>query len=137
MISVQELYYINRYLVEEFGGMGVGFKDENLAESLVVQIYQEVFGKVLYPTVEDKISHIVFSIIANHIFLDGNKRTGASVLEKLCEDNNLNLSYTEDELIELVLLIAQSKVNREYIRDWILERKDRKFSVLRNSNIFK
>lgn len=86
---------------------------------------------------EDKISHIVFSIIANHIFLDGNKRTGASVLEKLCEDNNLNLSYTEDELIELVLLIAQSKVNREYIRDWILERKDRKFSVLRNSNIFK
>lgn len=137
MISVQELYDINRYLVEEFGGMGVGFKDENLAESLVVQIYQEVFGKVLYPTVEDKISHIVFSIIANHIFLDGNKRTGASVLEKLCEDNNLNLSYTEDELIELVLLIAQSKVNREYIRDWILERKDRKFSVLRNSNIFK
>lgn len=137
MISVQELYDINRYLVEEFGGMGVGFKDENLAESLVVQIYQEVFGKVLYPTVEDKISHIVFSIIANHIFLDGNERTGASVLEKLCEDNNLNLSYTEDELIELVLLIAQSKVNREYIRDWILERKDRKFSVLRNSNIFK
>lgn len=137
MISVQELYDINRYLVEEFGGMGVGFKDENLAESLVVQIYQEVFGKVLYPTVEDKISHIVFSIIANHIFLDGNRRTGASVLEKLCEDNNLNLSYTEDELIELVLLIAQSKVNREYIRDWILERKDRKFSVLRNSNIFK
>lgn len=137
MISVQELYDINRYLVEEFGGMGVGFKDENLAESLVVQIYQEVFGKVLYPTVEDKISHIVFSIIANHIFLDGNKRTGASVLEKLCEDNNLNLSYTEDELIELVLLIAQSKVNREYIRDWILEGKDRKFSVLRNSNIFK
>lgn len=137
MISVQELYDINRYLVEEFGGMCVGFKDENLAESLVVQIYQEVFGKVLYPTVEDKISHIVFSIIANHIFLDGNKRTGASVLEKLCEDNNLNLSYTEDELIELVLLIAQSKVNREYIRDWILERKDRKFSVLRNSNIFK
>ncbi|MFQ9249476.1 MAG: hypothetical protein ACLR3R_19720 [Clostridium paraputrificum] len=45
MISVQELYDINRYLVEEFGGMGVGFKDENLAESLVVQIYQEVLVK--------------------------------------------------------------------------------------------
>lgn len=97
--------------------MGVGFKDENLVESLVVQIYQEVFDEVLYPTIEDKISYMVFSITANHIFLDGNKRTGAAVLEKLCEDNGINLDYTDDELIELVLLIAQSKVDREYVRD--------------------
>lgn len=122
MISVLELYKINKHLVEQFGGVGIGFKDENLAESLVVSIYQEVFDEVLYPTVEDKISYIVFSIIANHVFLDGNKRTGALILVKLCKDNNLNISYTENELIDLVRQIAQSKVDRQYIKDWILSR---------------
>lgn len=134
MISVNELYEINKYMVETFGGVGVGFKDENLAESLVVQIYQEVFGEVLYPTIEDKISHIVFSIIANHVFLDGNKRTGASVLEKLCRDYNLNLVYSEDELFDLVLSIAKSEVDRFYVRDWISSKRPK--SGLKNTSIF-
>lgn len=123
MITLNKLYMINEFLVEQFGGLGVGFKDENLALSLVEGVNQEVYGQKLYPTIEDKISYIVFSIIANHIFLDGNKRTGAYVLEELCEDYGLNIEYTDDELIELVLLIAQSKVDRQYIKDWILSRK--------------
>lgn len=122
MITLNKLYMINEFLVEQFGGLGVGFKDENLAISLVEGVNQEVYGQKLYPTIEDKISYIVFSIIANHIFLDGNKRTGAYVLEELCEDYGLNIEYTDDELIELVLLIAQSKVDRQYIKDWILSR---------------
>lgn len=60
MITIKRLYLINEFLVEQFGGVGVGFKDENLAISLVEGVNQEVYGQVLYPTVEDKISYIVF-----------------------------------------------------------------------------
>lgn len=136
MITLKKLYSTNKFLVEQFGGVGVGFKDKNLAISLVEGVNQEVFGEVLYPSIEDKISYIVFSIVANHVFLDGNKRTGAYILEELCEDYNLNLDYTDDELIELVLLIAQSKVDREYVKDWIVSRKNRKSMVLGDSTIF-
>ena len=60
MITIKRLYLINEFLVERFVGVGVGFKDENLAISLVEGVNQEVYGQVLYLTVEDKISYIVF-----------------------------------------------------------------------------
>jgi len=119
MISLDELFIINKMLVEKFGGMGVGFNNLHLAESLVVQVDQEVFGKILYPSTIDKISFIVFSIIANHVFLDGNKRTGAFVLDKLCEDNNIPLQCNDDAIIDVVLKIATSEFNREDLSKWI------------------
>lgn len=63
---------------------------------------------------------IVFSIIANHVFLDGNKRTGAFVLDKLCEDNNnIPLQCNDDAIIDVVLKIATSEFNREDLSKWI------------------
>ena len=110
---------MNEYLVSEFGGAGIGFKDYNLAQSLINQPYQEVFGQKLYPTDIDKISFMVFSVIANHIFIDGNKRTGALLLERLCAYKNINLEFKDDELIDLVLSVAKSKYNNEDIKTWI------------------
>lgn len=118
MISLNDLYEFNKYIVSKFGGAGIGFKDLNLAESLVCQVDQEVFGEVLYPTIEDKISYLVFSIIANHVFIDGNKRTGAMVLEKLCIDNGIILP-SDDCIIGIVLGIAKSELSREDLRDLI------------------
>lgn len=120
MITLNELYTINKYLINTFGGSGIGFTDENLAHSCVVQIYQEVFGSNLYPTVESKISFIVFSIIANHIFIDGNKRTGIAVLEKLCKDNSLLLNASDDELIKLAINIARSLYTKNDVENWII-----------------
>lgn len=120
MITTDLLLEINKYVIDMFGGMKHGVKDYNLLESCVVQINQEVFGEVLYPTIEDKISWIVFSIIANHIFLDGNKRTGIASLEYLCEENNILLTATDDDLINLALDIANSKINREEVAEWII-----------------
>lgn len=119
MISLYSLYKMNQYLVEEFGGAGIGFKDYNLAQSLTEQPYQEVFGEKLYPTDIDKISFMVFSIIANHIFIDGNKRTGALLLERLCYYKNIRLEFEDDELIELVLSVAKSECDNVGIKEWI------------------
>lgn len=123
MITTDLLLAINKYVIEMFGGMKHGVKDHNLLESCVVQINQEVFGKVLYPTIEDKISWIVFSIIANHIFLDGNKRTGIATLEYLCKNNNILLNATDDDLINLALNIANSNIDREQVTEWIVVHK--------------
>jgi len=119
MITTDLLLEINKDVIEAFGGMKHGVKDYNLLESCVVQINQEVFGEVLYPRIEDKISWIVFSIIANHIFLDGNKRTGIVSLEYLCEENNIELNATDDDLINLALDIANSNISREQVAEWI------------------
>jgi len=40
-------------------------------------VFQAVFGKEVYQTVEEKSAHLLYFIIKNHPFVDGNKRTGA------------------------------------------------------------
>lgn len=121
MITVDRLISINTYLVENFGGVGAGIRDLNLLESCVNGLDQEVFGIKCYPRIEDKIAFLVFSIIANHIFLDGNKRTGGQVLLILCNENMLNINATDDEVIDLVLSIAKSEIDYKYVANWILE----------------
>lgn len=85
-------------------------KDYNLLKSCVVQIDQEVFRGILYPTIEEKISWIVFSIISNHIFLDGNKRTGVMTLEYLCIISRIKLDVVDDDLINLAFGIETSRL---------------------------
>lgn len=111
IISVGSIYEINKDLVERFGGAGVGFKDKNLAESAISGCYQEVFGKILYPQIEDKIAHLVFSIIKNHIFIDGNKRTGAFILNYLIYKYNLKLESLD--IKDIVLKVAKSEIGEK------------------------
>lgn len=132
MITIGELKLLNTKLVNRFGGAGIRFKDVNLAISAIDSLDQEVFGRVLYPTVEDKISHLVFSIIANHVFVDGNKRTGTAVLVLLTQQY-CKINSTTDELIELALGVAKSEIDREGIKDWIIKHK---ISTIRKSNSF-
>ena len=121
MIRLEDIALLNEEVVTVFGGAGVGFKDENLAQSLIPSLNQEVFGEKLYPTIYDKISFLVFSIIANHVFIDGNKRTGILVLEITCYKNNLTLTCSEDDLVQLALDVDDSKMNKDDVKDWIFK----------------
>ncbi len=116
IITLKNLFQINKNLVEKHGGCGVGFKDENLAISAIEGCNQEVFGKVLYPTTLSKINHLVYSIVANHIFLDGNKRTGSFVFNLLAEKYNLKLNI---DLEYYILSIAKSKFNEEQALNYL------------------
>ncbi len=110
IITLKNLFEINKDLVERYGGCGVGFKDKNLAISAIEGCNQEVFGIVLYPTILSKINHLVYSIIANHVFLDGNKRTGSFIFNSLVKKYNLKLNI---DLEYYILSIAKSKFNEE------------------------
>lgn len=88
-------------------------KDESFSSS-VNQIYQTFDGKELYPTLEEKAATILYLIVKNHSFADGNKRIGASCFLYFLNRNNM--LYKNDKpiidnstLFALTLLIATSK----------------------------
>ncbi|WP_341408318.1 hypothetical protein [Caloramator mitchellensis] len=53
--------------------------------------------------------------------IDGNKQLGVSLLGILCKLNNIELVYSQKELVELGLGIAQNKLKKEDIENWIIE----------------
>ena len=88
-------------------------KDESFSSS-VNQIYQTFDGKELYPTLEEKAATLLYLIVKNHSFADGNKRIGASCFLYFLNRNNM--LYKNDKpiidnstLFALTLLIATSK----------------------------
>ncbi len=82
-------------------------------EAILGSIYQTFGGNDVYPTIEEKAANFIYMIIKNHVFIDGNKRIGATLFIYFL--NFYNLLYKDERqildnntLVALTLLIAES-----------------------------
>lgn len=87
-------------------------KDESFSSS-INQIYQTFDGKELYPTLEEKAAMLLYLIVKNHSFADGNKRIGASCFLYFMSKNEILYNdgipiIDNSTLFALTLLIAES-----------------------------
>ncbi len=99
MLNIQEIVEINRIIVDDSNEPFAILNKNNLMS--LTNYDQEVFGITLYPTIEDKISFVVVSLIKNHCFANGNKRTALAVLYMLTENNKLNIP-NDNELFSIL-----------------------------------
>ena len=88
-------------------------KDESF-DSSINQIYQTFGGQECYPTLEEKAAMLLYLLVKNHSFTDGNKRIGAACFLYFLERNNLLYQngtplFDDATLFALTLLIASSK----------------------------
>ena len=77
-------------------------------------VYQSFSGNNLYPTLEDKASALLYFIVKNHSFIDGNKRIGATIFLYFLEKNNAVYKdgkerINNDALATLTILVATSR----------------------------
>jgi prophage maintenance system killer protein/predicted transcriptional regulator len=85
-------------------------RNREAVEGIIGNVMQSFGGNELYPTVEEKAAHLMYFVIKNHPFVDGNKRTGAYALVwflqkmKVLDTNRL----TPTALTALTLLVAES-----------------------------
>lgn len=85
-------------------------KDSQSIEGIVGNVFQSFRGKNVYETVEEKAAHLLYFIVKNHPFSDGNKRSGAfSFVWFLRKAKILNTNrITPEALTALTLLVAES-----------------------------
>lgn len=77
---------------------------------IVGTVFQTVFGEDAYPTIEEKAAHLLYFVVKNHPFNDGNKRSGAFGFIWLLRKAGVNFTknISPETLTTLTLLIAQS-----------------------------
>lgn len=91
-----------------------GNEKDNGFQSSLKSIIQTFDGKYLYPSIEEQAAHLLFFIIKNHSFSDGNKRIGAFLFIWFLEKNKHRfkksgeLKINDNGLVALALLVAQS-----------------------------
>jgi len=86
-------------------------KQRSGVEGIVGNVFQSFDRKDLYPTLEEKAAHLLYFMVKNHPFVDGNKRSGAfSFVWFLQKAKILNIRrLTPEALTALTLLVAESK----------------------------
>jgi len=76
-------------------------------------------GQDLYPDLASKAAALGWSLIKNHPFIDGNKRTGHAALETLLILNGFEVESPIDEAERVVLGVAAGTTSREEFERWI------------------
>jgi death-on-curing protein len=76
-------------------------------------------GGELYPSIVDKAAALGFSLIQNHPFLDGNKRTGHAAMEVFLLLNGFEIQASVDEQERIVLQVASGEMDREAFTLWL------------------
>ena len=96
MISKKQVLKIHAKLIEEFGGKA-GIRDEELLEAAILRPFGGFGDEEFYPSPEEKAAAIIESIVKNHPFLDGNKRTGYTLMRLILMSANRDIEANEDE----------------------------------------
>mgnify|MGYP003293505211 CR=1 FL=1 len=101
----------------KFGGSSNIFgveKETGKLNGILAAVYQNVFGKEIYETLEDKAAHLLYFLVKDHPFVDGCKRIAATLFLEFLNRNHAlvkegKLVISNDALVAITLLTAESK----------------------------
>ena len=122
-LSKEQILMLHSQIVEQTGG-SPDARDINLLESAIETPFQAFAGEELYPTIQEKCTRLGYGLIKNHCMMDGNKRIGVHAMLVFFDLNGIELKYTQKELYEMVLAVADGSLVYEGMLDWVLEHQD-------------
>lgn len=119
-ISLDEVLAIHDDMVERYGG-SFGIRDLGLIQSAIARPQATFGGEDLYPTIIDKAAALFHSLIFNHAFADGNKRTSLTSTARFLYLNGYELKADQKELIDFPLRVEANHLDIDQIAKWLKE----------------
>ena len=118
MILLEDILELHLKSIEDFGG-AVGVRDLSLLESAIARPFQTFDGNDLYPTIIEKAAALAESLIINHPFIDGNKRTGMAAMYSFLLHSQIKLTATSNDLYQFIISISTGKIIFNDITIWL------------------
>lgn len=117
-LSIDEVIAIHETVVLLFGGR-VDMRDFTLLHSAVERSKATFGGKDLYPTLFDKAAALIQSLILNHPFDDGNKRTAITTTARFLYLNGYRIILPKKESVQFTLDIDSHKLDFRGTANWL------------------
>jgi death-on-curing protein len=115
-LDFEQVVLINKIVIEKWGGLS-RIRDKNLIESAIENPKNLFFYQ--NADVYKLASSYAISIIKNHSFLDGNKRTGFACMNAFLELNDIVINFPEDETVETIIKVATSEIGIDELSEWL------------------
>ena len=124
-LSLEQVLDLHRIQLQRFGG-AAGLRDRGLLESALARPQMTFGGEDLYPDIPAKAGALLHSLVANHPFVDGNKRVGAHAGILLLLANDVEPAFSPSELVDITLAAARGEVGAEALAIWLRQRSRRR-----------
>lgn len=116
-LTPEQALFIHYRLIEETGGSH-GLRDIGLLQSAIARPMAAFGGDELYPDIFTKATALMHSLIKNHPFIDGNKRTAITSSSIFLLRNGFQITASNKELEQFTLEAASTKIEIEKIVKW-------------------
>lgn len=116
-LTVKDVLLLHNMAVDESGGSH-GLRDLGLLESAAARPKATFAGVDLYPTIFLKAGALIHSLLRNHPFIDGNKRTSMFSAMTFLELNKYKFNARQKEVVDFALEIENKKLSVEEIALW-------------------
>jgi death-on-curing protein len=120
MIDLEIVLHIHHRSVKQYGG-GQGLRDQDLLLAAIGRPFQTFDLQDLYQSPAEKAAAIFESLIINHPFIDGNKRTAYLMLRYVLSLYDYDIMAFEDEKYEMTIAASIGIIHFDEIKHWIQE----------------
>jgi death-on-curing protein len=117
-LTVEEVEFIHRRVIAASGG-SFGLRSPDLLDSAVARPRAGFGDEEFYPSIQAKAAALLESVILNHPFVDGNKRTAMVAAAMFLDRNGYTLHPTSQDLEDFAVHVAESKPAFEEIVAWL------------------
>jgi len=117
-LSAEQMLFIHARVIEETGGSH-GVRDLGLLVSALGRSQASFEDQDLIPDLFSKAAAMMESLVNNHPFVDGNKRTGAIAAGLFLRRNGYYMTASNADLVNITMRIAQSQTSLDELTSWL------------------
>jgi death-on-curing protein len=117
-LTLEQLLELHALVISETGG-SQGLRDIGRLESALAAQTQNVFGQELYGSLHEKSAALIRGIIADHAFVDSNKRTGMLAGLIFLEVNGIAFKAKKGEIEDFAVRVATERLDVPVIASWL------------------
>ena len=118
VLDIEQVLYIHDQIIQEAGGK-LGVRDFALLHSALERCKATFGGEDLYPTLLHKAAALLHSLVMNHAFLDGNKRTAFAIMVRFLNANEQTIKATQQEVVDMCVVVDNEGWEIKEILGWL------------------
>ncbi len=118
ILTKSQILLLHSQLIQETGGSD-GIRDETLLDAAINAPFQSFDEEDVFPTIQQKAARLGCGLVKNHAFIDGNTRIGAHAMLVFLALNDIELTYSQNELSDFFLKIAAGDYGFDELLQWI------------------
>ncbi|EIM5219096.1 type II toxin-antitoxin system death-on-curing family toxin [Staphylococcus pseudintermedius] len=119
-LTEKDLILLNTHIIEIYSpDEPIGVAQPTALNMTVESPKQEIFGEVLYPTLELKAANLFRNLVMKHVFQNANKRTAFAALQIFLDDNGKWINVDNNEATEFTVGVVTERLEEEEIARWI------------------